>query len=72
MRKLAAGIYRDDSDGGTIHFHAREMCQALGIPYTSEACRMIQEEAMRAFVQVFGAAPDNVLIVEVPRQEEVN
>ena len=59
MRKLAPGIYAED---GVVQFNMREMCRFLGIPYTEQACKMIEEEAIAAFIEVFGAPPTRVTI----------
>jgi hypothetical protein len=69
MRRLAAGIYCDET---SIHFHVREMCDELNVAYTRENIRAVEQAALRAFAQVFGAPPKEVLIVEVPPEGKVN
>jgi hypothetical protein len=69
MRKLGPGIYQD---GDSVHFNVREMCDELRWPYTRENIRTVEETALRAFAQVFGAPPKEVLIVEVPPEGQVN
>ncbi len=63
METLGPGIYLDADD---VHFNFREMCEDLGIPHTHANCQMIRHETLRAFVEVFGRPPKEVIVINLP------
>lgn len=63
MERLTPGVYADKA--GDLHLCAREMCEAIGWPYTKENAAWIYEQALKVIAKVYGR-PITLRVVEDP------
>lgn len=54
MQKIGPGIY---IDGSSFHVSEKEICEHMGVPYTEENARIIEEVVPQAIREVFGECP---------------